>query len=374
MGLFDNFTAFLTGPVGNALANDPHDVRAAKKHLSRAGYFNEDTENGYITHALDDGIRRYQRDNNLQTDGRMKPGGETERSLFEKLTGRRADRIFGPAAESAESGSVGFGGNTSGTLAPVPPVPQRKPAYTPNNARVQEVDADESEEHTQKKGSDDNILARFAIKQFKDKGYNKSERLFRHYTEGSGKPIQLTSEEINQAPLFIKAIQDNRKRFEDSLVKGFVDNDYKSPNKKSEFKKQILELKDGESIVLNNKRIVGGGDLWDKDLNKKAAEQAKDLDQFYATGNTKLQSRGSLRATRKGNIIEIDGIVDNSIKDLYDFNKEDPQFLIFRNLAAHGKAKPFLVFGSDLEKLTGKLEVKNGAVHNANFKWQKIRP
>ena len=46
----------------------------------------------------------------------MFPAGETERSIFEEITNRRADDVFGTLHEDA--GTVGFGGNISGTLMP----------------------------------------------------------------------------------------------------------------------------------------------------------------------------------------------------------------------------------------------------------------
>ncbi len=118
MGLFSTFTEFLTGAVGNTMDNAPDDVRQTKRNLSRLGFFDDDTENGYITRTLDDGIKGFQKKKGLKVDGRLLPAGETERSIFEALTNRKADEVFGNA-EHSKAGSVGFGGNVSGTFAPV---------------------------------------------------------------------------------------------------------------------------------------------------------------------------------------------------------------------------------------------------------------
>ncbi len=78
-------SSVLNGAVGNNLNNDPNDVLSVKNGLSRAGYMDLDTTpepHGYYTCDLDNGIKAFQRDNNLRIDGRLFPKGETERELF----------------------------------------------------------------------------------------------------------------------------------------------------------------------------------------------------------------------------------------------------------------------------------------------------
>jgi hypothetical protein len=340
MGLFNSFADFLKGSVGNNMDNNPEDIKNTKRNLSQAGFFDDEIENEFITRKLDNGIRQFQKNKGLKEDGLLFPGGETERSLFETLTGHSANNVFGDT-KSEDDGSIGFGGNVSGTL--------------------------EAKDETVKVKSSNSFLSKVAIQRFKNKGYSKSERFFRHYVEGSGQPIRLTPEEMNQTPLFREAIQSNRERFEDSIAKGKIN------GRKHMFKEHILNLKDGESIVLNNKGVPGGGDFWDRDLGKGDARKAGDLDQYNATGNTKFRSHGSIKATRKGNIIEIEGVIDNSFKDLYDFNEKDLLLLPFRKLTTNSHAKPFLVYGTSLEKVTGKLEIRDGNIYNPRFEWRKIK-
>lgn len=109
---------FLSASVGNALTNHPRDVRTTKRNLSRLGFFDEEVEQDYITSALDQGIKAFQSEQNLRIDGKMFPGGETERAMFERLSGRKAESIFG-MEDLDSAGTVGFGGNISGTFAPV---------------------------------------------------------------------------------------------------------------------------------------------------------------------------------------------------------------------------------------------------------------
>ena len=74
----------LSGPVGNALANEPRDLRAVSKALGELGRFNFDRTSEpppTITKQLDDAIQGFQRSNGLLADGNVNPGGETVRTL-----------------------------------------------------------------------------------------------------------------------------------------------------------------------------------------------------------------------------------------------------------------------------------------------------
>ncbi|AGH98425.1 peptidoglycan-binding domain-containing protein [Micavibrio aeruginosavorus] len=91
------FSDFLLNNVGNALENNPEDIRTTKRNLANAGYFNDETENDYLTRQLDDSIRKFQKDRGLRVDGILRPGGETERGLFGILSGLAPEKIFDAA-------------------------------------------------------------------------------------------------------------------------------------------------------------------------------------------------------------------------------------------------------------------------------------
>ncbi len=116
MSLFGKFEHPLKSNVGSNHTNDPHDIVKTKRHLNKLGYFVEDTEGPFITKALENGIIKYQKDNNLRIDGVMKPGGETERSMFEVLAKKPADILWDYKED--DSVGIGFGGNVTGTLPP----------------------------------------------------------------------------------------------------------------------------------------------------------------------------------------------------------------------------------------------------------------
>ena len=114
MPLFRNFEQPLKSNIGNNRTNDPDDIVKTKRHLNKLGYFDEDTEVPFITKEMENGIIKYQKDKKLKIDGVMKPGGETERSIFEELTLTPAEALWDYKED--DSISIGFGGDITGTL------------------------------------------------------------------------------------------------------------------------------------------------------------------------------------------------------------------------------------------------------------------
>jgi Putative peptidoglycan binding domain len=77
--------ARLRDRVGNGSVNHLEDVIWVKAALHLLGRLNEKERHGYITRALDNAIRAYQRDRGLRRDGYLNPGGETECTLCVEL-------------------------------------------------------------------------------------------------------------------------------------------------------------------------------------------------------------------------------------------------------------------------------------------------
>ena len=118
MAFLSAFANFLTGPVGNGLQNTPQNIRTTKRNLKRSGFFDDETENDFITANMEKSIRRFQQARDLKEDGKLFPGGETERELFRTLEQRDPSPFFRPAVDKGDH--VGFGGNVTGTLARKP--------------------------------------------------------------------------------------------------------------------------------------------------------------------------------------------------------------------------------------------------------------
>lgn len=78
----DDFLS-LKRPLAADSAADEDDVLSVKKNLNRSGYYDEPDYGmtPYPDKPLFDGIRTFQKDNDLTIDGVMNPGGETETAL-----------------------------------------------------------------------------------------------------------------------------------------------------------------------------------------------------------------------------------------------------------------------------------------------------
>lgn len=190
-----------------------------------------------------------------------------------------------------------------------------------------------------------------------------SKDLFTHYDQGSGRALKYTPTEMDQSPMYKRAMQDNKKRFEESMIK-------RDPAEHP-FRSQILSLKDGETKVLNNPETQGFGDYWDRDINRYEGLLHGDARQSLGVGAVKIRSNGNFNARRKGDIVEVEGKVDHTLKDLYDFNKEDTQLNPFRAMIKRG-AKPFEIYGSRQERMKGQLKVENGRIIEHNFTWESV--
>ncbi|MEC7576642.1 MAG: peptidoglycan-binding domain-containing protein [Pseudomonadota bacterium] len=116
MSLFGNFENPLKSNVGNNHTNDPDDIVKTKRHLNKLGYFAEDTEVPFITKAMENGIIKYQKDNNLKIDGVMKPSGETERTIFSDLESVPYETVWERDVRFDKE-KIGFGGSVRGYLA-----------------------------------------------------------------------------------------------------------------------------------------------------------------------------------------------------------------------------------------------------------------
>jgi hypothetical protein len=191
---------------------------------------------------------------------------------------------------------------------------------------------------------------------------------------------------MDNSPRLSEAIRKNKKRFEDSIIKGRVDAKfhdgkfvYKIEGTPSPFKERIENMKDGETIYLD-KNEPGKGDFWDQDIPASPISAHlgfnKDPDQALSTGSVKVRSRGYLQATRKGNQIKIAGRVDHILQDTYDFDDETAfERANFRNeklLADEGNARPFRVTGTKPEAVTGILTLENGKIKNWTFQWKNM--
>lgn len=112
----------ISNSVGNNLVNDEDDVRRVKDGLNTLGLFDNDTApepHGYITRPMDEGIKTFQKRENLRIDGRLFPEGETENTMLNRLStteGTQEENVPIPPRKPEAPNE------------PEPPIPPRKPS------------------------------------------------------------------------------------------------------------------------------------------------------------------------------------------------------------------------------------------------------
>lgn len=126
----DDFLS-LKRPLAADSAAEEEDVVAVKKELKRQGYYDQPDYGltPYPDKPLFDGIRAYQKDNNLTIDGVMNPGGETETAINRNRTSappvpkrkpERKDEIKLKAEAQGEFVGDLFAGLATGKLKKIP--------------------------------------------------------------------------------------------------------------------------------------------------------------------------------------------------------------------------------------------------------------
>lgn len=383
MDIMNSFSGRLGGSVGNNMDNNKDDVLKTKRHLSQAGYMTreaQEMESPFITRKMDEGIKAFQRDRVLKIDGILKPGGETERSLFEILTNRSADEVFGSPSQGNDSGSIGFGGNVSGTLGsitpPFSPEAIRGNTYINSTLPSDEPTTPARHDATGRLIRDPNNYNEMEFldkieKTFKnyvqlgrDKGLDDAASNLDHFLTGSGTDKILSREEARDKIFIRNGEETNRKRFSNSFI-----------NKKK-IGSKFLNLKDGETIDVK--------DYWDYEVGylpkKSIVDPSRshilrgDLDETLSTGSSSIKSNGEFKAKRQGNTIFIDGIVNHKWQDIYDFHPMQSGGASAVSLVKAGRAKNFDITSKWKQRVTGTLQIKNGNLIQPRLIWEDINP
>ena len=130
--------------VGAGAVNDHDDLLQAQRNLARLGYtrpvggIGESTESRSV--AVQNGLRAYQEAKGLKVDGRMDPGGRTERALHRQI-GVQQLRLKGQLAKdvaeaAAKLSAGGWSGNT-GALGGPPSVAAQTLGARTTGAKVE---------------------------------------------------------------------------------------------------------------------------------------------------------------------------------------------------------------------------------------------
>ncbi len=101
------FPFSLNQTIGSSYPADPDDVLRTKKGLNRLGFYSVPKEYGmdpWTDDELFEGLKNFQRENDLVVDGIMKPGGPTQLLLGRRLSGRKDERDLIPKTFAPRSG------------------------------------------------------------------------------------------------------------------------------------------------------------------------------------------------------------------------------------------------------------------------------
>lgn len=337
--------AFAVGAsVGSGGANRPADVAAAKRALGLMDIIPAEAVGlSMAPRTFDGAIALFQRAFNLNQDGRIVPGGETESMLARVVRPDLARRpLFDSPAEHNPDTKNGIirrapdnspeHRKTAPTLAETSPVDGNPANLGPVRGKS-EIDRIEEKfwkiaHHGRKEG---NILAADMLERFL-------------FADGGKETVQ--PDRLRAFPAVRDAEEVNRKRFERD----------RSDRDSLAFKK-ISRLKDGQSATVEKRTGEGmkGDPYFDRQIELGMSARflsPKDTDLAAASGSSTLTSVGKFRATRKGNKIFVTGTVTHTWKDRYDWDDAGvgwtyiPGFGVIRDregrkLEAAGRAKSF---------------------------------
>ncbi len=239
-----------------------------------------------------------------------------------------------------------------------PPLPQSKPIQFDATGRMIRPEADprgfDEKEFLDKT---ENTFREF-VKVGRRKGSNTAADFLEHYLDGSGAPKKVTRDEARKFQFIQNAEKTNQNRFEQGSL---VDLD-------KDFAKGLLTLSDGQTKDVK--------DHWDFNTTRFKPDSLRNIvftdgiDELISFGRTKVKSKGDFTATRKGNIITLDGKVTHNWDDTYDF---DPMGFIGgaggAALAKSGRAKPFKFGAAWTQRVKGTVEIKAGRLLNPKLEW-----
>jgi hypothetical protein len=374
--------------VGEGAANKPADLLMAKRALAIADEIaEEDVNTDMASRTFNGAIDAFQGAFNLKRDGKIMPGGETERALARVVRPELKKRGAGqsllksisgvPAERNAEVSS-----NTR-------PFGQAEKDASPSN-RISSNDPTvsspqaPSEKPVVKSGGPEIDQREAKFREFARKarlvGFVFPAEMLEYFLSRKGGVKHVPVARMRSFEAMQTAEKLNIKRFDD---------DWLEP--KSLVYQKIMNLKDGETVVIKkrprkDKDWSPGDPVWDEVLEpltegyvrNRAAKS--NLELFYGSGNSTLHSEGVFRVTRHGNTVAIQGKVVHEWKDKYNWEKglsvhiptvgnisdEEGQ-----SLEDHGRGKSFDMRSSWKQEVTGTIELRNGKPANPRIRWTK---
>lgn len=182
--------------------------------------------------------------------------------------------------------------------------------------------------------------ARRVLTVFDAAGYDTAAGLLRHYLEGSGGPMTIPGEIVQDYGGVRLAEPDVVGFYQQWLAGDLPDTTFGSPT---------LNMRDGDRIVIGGRPFGPPDPLEKRVLWEKVSKGAGDDDRFgevlseaqVSIGGGTLQGFGYLILERQGDRIDVSGFIDFRVIDRYDFALG--QVIGLDLLETDGPAKPFRV-------------------------------
>ena len=125
-------------------------------------------------------------------------------------------------------------------------------------------------------------------------------------------------------------------------------------------------IQDGQTIELES-------DHWDREFTTWGLAMGGEWDLALATGSSKLRTEGAYRATRKGDVIHIEGTVSHTWMDRYDFHGKDDLAHDAKRLQDAGRGVPFDVEAKWKQVVKGTIRIEDGKLADPRFQWTDAR-
>ena len=187
-------------------------------------------------------------------------------------------------------------------------------------------------------------------------------RLVDHYLTAKGSPFGLTRKEARGFAAVRAAEVENRRRVERSFVERL------SPSGKgNDFYKAILSLPDGKG------NVDIGKDRWQGAFNDNASAERKLLmaepDFRWSLGSLTVNAAVRAKASREGDKVVVDGVVEHWFSDEYDFREVFQVSEWAKALEGAGRARTFDVGAGWEQRFTAIIEIVGGRPTIAEIHW-----
>jgi peptidoglycan hydrolase-like protein with peptidoglycan-binding domain len=403
--LFGDDPVTIEEPVGPDKPNRRADVAKVETFLDRTGHLDlakTEGPTGYYGSRVDQGIRRFQKDNALRVDGLINPNGPTLGRIgasLSEIAGDGADQPwrtpgFNPDADrprnAREPGddtrpstsspslfdrvSEWFDNRTSDTLDRADgsvPIARRNTSdlspkalgdsrRTPSAHGQSSEDPPSEPEHVSPVLDKIEDFYRGYARGFRRRGMPQAAANLEHFLNGSGDPRQLPRDEAIKLKPVQEAEATNNARFANRTFRGI--------SKENEEVKKLPLLREGDEPLHFNEeweRDFEMGDfLWNAAFG--------DRDFAAALGRAKFRSEGDFKAVRIGGSISITGTVVHRLADPYDFHPWQPGAEGALALQRYRGAKPFSFETEWHQPVRAVVPVKGNKLGKPKVEWGDI--